>query len=123
MFTKSNVIYSEAGKLLVSDKFFGYTAPIEQLESLHEEDITIDDIRVEGKYLVYSDGKVKQRYYPEYSRNDWKTAIIKSRYSNDDQIALILNKDDSEEGHMLFEKMQEWRSWASRLADKISTIK
>ena len=33
--------------------------------------------------------------------------LVKIRYSNDDQIAIIINKDDSEEGNLKFQQMQE----------------
>ena len=50
--------------------------------------------------------------------------LIKIRYSNDDQIAILLNKDSSEEDLLKYNKMQEWRDWASILAkafmDKIN---
>lgn len=51
-----------------------------------------------------------------------KTSIIKSRYSNDDQIALMLNKDNSEDDAMLYDKMQEWREWASWVGKEVSSI-
>ena len=42
--------------------------------------------------------------------------MIKLRYSNDDQLALILNKDNSEEDTELYNKMQEWREWSGTFA-------
>ena len=51
-----------------------------------------------------------------------KTRLITSRYSNDDQMALILNHGKSEEDTELFNKMQEWRDWAGEVA-KIVVIK
>lgn len=42
-----------------------------------------------------------------------KTFIIKLRYSNDDQIAIILNNDEAK-----MAKMQEWREYASYIAKK-----
>lgn len=48
-----------------------------------------------------------------------KTSIIKSRYSDDDQMALILNKERSEEDAVFFEKMQEWRNFAGYIAKDI----
>ena len=42
--------------------------------------------------------------------------MIKLRYSNDDQLALMLNKDNSEEDKMYYDKMQEWREFSGHIA-------
>lgn len=124
MFTKNNIVYSEAGKILVSKTKIGYEMPVSE-ENIREIDINLDDMKLTGndKLLSYSGGKVIQKYHKDFSYADWKTEIIKWRYSNDSQIAIILNKDNSEEDMIEFNKMQEWRNWASRLANKILTIK
>lgn len=50
---------------------------------------------------------------------DIKTAIIKLKYSNDDQIALMLNyQNDSEKYYEAYNEMQNWRDKASKLAKK-----
>ena len=54
---------------------------------------------------------------------EWKTKIIKWRYSNDDQIAILINKDDSEEDIIKYNRMQEWREYAAKLARKIINLK
>ena len=48
-----------------------------------------------------------------------KTAIIKSRYTYDDQIAIILTKVDSKNDEQKFNKMQAWRRYAAKVARKI----
>lgn len=45
-----------------------------------------------------------------------KERIIKSRYSNDEQIAIMLNKDIGREGSVYYQKMQEWREFATEVA-------
>lgn len=47
---------------------------------------------------------------------DAKKYIIQKRYSNDDQLAIMLNRDDDE---LSYQKMQEWREWASTVARMI----
>ena len=53
------------------------------------------------------------------SYGDLKSMLIKIRYSNDDQIAIVINRDDSEEDNLKFQQMQEWRSWCASLAKEI----
>lgn len=48
--------------------------------------------------------------------------LVKIRYSNDDQIAIIINRDDSEEGNIKFQQMQAWREWCGKLAKEIIKI-
>lgn len=48
-----------------------------------------------------------------------KTKIIKSRYSNDDQLAIILNRDKDADGQLSFEKMQAWREFATKIAKNV----
>lgn len=115
MYTKNNRLYSDAGKILVTDNMIGYAFP-SSTANVGEEDITIDDMTIEdNEFIVYNNGRIKQRYYPNYSYADWKMAIIKQRYNNDDQIAIMLNEDNEE-----YQRMQDWRDWASVLARKIT---
>ena len=37
-------------------------------------------------------------------------------------MAIILNKDSSEEGLIYWQKMQEWRDWASEVATQIVEV-
>ncbi|WP_300505195.1 hypothetical protein [uncultured Duncaniella sp.] len=50
-----------------------------------------------------------------------KTSIIKSRYTPDDQMALILNRDRSEADTALYEQMQQWRAFAADIAAAVTT--
>jgi hypothetical protein len=56
------------------------------------------------------------------SYKDWKTKWVNKQFPNDDQIAIILNKDDSEEDLLLFNKMQEWRVWSGKVSKKIVDV-
>ena len=73
---------------------------------------------------MYNNGLFWVRIAENTSYGDIKAMLVKIRYSNDDQIAILLNKDSSEEDLLKYNKMQEWRDWASILAkafmDKIN---
>lgn len=45
-----------------------------------------------------------------------KREIIKMRYTNDDQMAIILNREDSEEDELSYCRMQLWREFAAEVA-------
>ena len=52
-----------------------------------------------------------------------KASVIKSRYSNDEQIAIMLNRERSEKDALLYGKMQEWREFAAEIAGKVPESK
>ena len=80
-------------------------------------------MRIEGRFLVYSNGRVREMYDPSATYEQLKAKYIKRLFSNDDQIAIMLNKGNSEEDDLLYEKMQEWREWSGRLAKKVISLK
>jgi hypothetical protein len=73
-----------------------------------------------GEFIKYSGNLMEHISCADYG--SWKSKIIGKQFNNDDQIAIMLNKDDSDEDMMLFVKMQEWRAWASIVAKKIMSI-
>ena len=117
MFTKGNKVYADAGKYLVSKdgKRFALNIVGNQEDYIEEELNSPLDIVIEGKMIFYHN----RRFICSPEIMDYagiKTKMIKMRYSNDDQLALMLNKDNSEEDIELHNKMQEWREWSGTFA-------
>lgn len=113
MFTIKGITYAEAGKVLVGKSKIGYQFPSGEFV---EKDINLNDIQLLPNGFI----KCNEVFWKNLnSKNyaDWKKYFISRRYSNDDQIAIILNKDNSDEDLLRYNKMQEWRNWAS-LASK-----
>lgn len=121
MYKIRNKVYPEAGYILVGDNKKGYVFQGE-MEEFTEQPITIDDMKVEGKFLLYSNGLILERNYPHLTYEEQKARIVKRLFSNDDQIAIMLNKGRSEQDDLVFEKMQEYRNWAGTLAKKIIAL-
>lgn len=120
MFTKGNKVYSDAGKYLISkDRRTIALNIIGSIDDYVEEEINSPlDIEIKDGLIYYQNGKLVCA--PE--KLDYasiKTKMIKLRYSNDDQLALMLNKDNSEEDTELYDKMQEWREWSGRFAKEV----
>lgn len=120
MYSYKDRWYSDAGKILVSPSFIGYDTAFKNI-NLNEEEVNIDDLIIEKPFIKYHNGKIIQRYN-RLSYSEWKRYIIGWRYSNDDQMAIILNKDDSEEDLLRYNQMQEWRVFAAKLAKKIKEV-
>ena len=116
MFIKGNMIYSEAGYILRCDNKKAFQLPYDVSKEYIEIPIDITNTKIESG-MIDMDGVVF-RNNKKYDYGQWKANIIKKRYSNDDQIAILLNKDDSAEDKMRYDKMQEWREYASALAKK-----
>ena len=115
MFIKSNMIYSEAGYILKCDNKKAFQLPYDSSKVYIEIPIDITNTKIESG-MMNMDGVVF-RNNEKYDYGQWKANIIKKRYSNDDQIAIMLNRGD-EESNMIYNKMMQWREYASVLAKK-----
>ena len=80
-------------------------------------------MRIEGRFLVYSNGMIMELYDADATYEQLKAKYVKVHYSNDDQIAIMLNHGRSEEDALAFVKMQEWREWCGVLAKKVISLK
>lgn len=116
MYTIKNNILSEAGKLLKGDKVEGFIVSSE-FGPFVEKDLDLSNLSVDKTFISFDNIRWINPGIRTYA--DAKKFIIGKRYSNDDELAIILNKDDSEEDALAYEKMQEWRAWASYFAHKI----
>ena len=117
MFTKGNKVYADAGKYLVSkDRRIIALNITGSIDDYDEEEINSPlDIEIKDGLIYYQNRKlICAPEIMDYA--GIKTKMIKLRYSNDDQLALMLNKDNSEEDTELYNKMQEWRAWSATFA-------
>ena len=97
-----NIYYDKNGILLKEP----YLLEMKDFEEINEGDAELYNNII--KPLIFN-----------ASYADIKTAIIKLKYSNDDQIALMLNyQDDPEKYYEAYNEMQNWRDKASKLAKK-----
>lgn len=111
MYKIRNIVYSEPGYILVGNNRKGYQFEGDVSE-FTEHEISLDDMQVNGEFVTY-DGILQYiGSNPDYSK--LKGDMVKRRYSNDDQIAIMLN-DDTE----AMQRMQAWRDWSTRVATKI----
>lgn len=121
MFIKGNTVYADAYHYLKhktkniialsfkgnADDFFEY-----------KMDLPIQ-IEINNNTIFWQDRKLA--IMPKsLSYKDVKERIIKSRYTYDEQIAIILNNDLGEDSEYI--KMQEWREFASHIARLVENI-
>lgn len=119
MYTIGNWTFTDAGYYLKRGSSIAYFFE-DNGEEIQEITATIDDMKRVGNLLLWSDGCLAQRVIPNGVYADYKKAIIQKKYNNDDQIAIMLNKDSGEEVDLMaYRKMQEWREWSSLVARKI----
>ena len=120
MFQSKNIVYADPGKYLIGNHKVGYQFPGE-LSEFEEKDVDINIVKKGNRY-VYNNGLFGVRIAKNASYSDIKAMLVKIRYSNDDQIAIIINRDDSEEDNLKFQQMQEWRIWCTKLAKEIIKV-
>lgn len=122
MYKVRNKVYAEAGSILIGKNKRGYSF-LGEVSDFSEKAIRLDDMKVDGQFLVYSDGLIRELYDPNATYEQLKAKYVKRLFSNDDQIAIMLNKDKSAADAELYEKMQEWRDWCGVLAKKVASLK
>lgn len=120
MYQIKNKIYADAGYILKYKNKVGFSFKDVDQKDVLETKINLENIQKIGKFVVYSDGLKDYISCTDYG--DWKKKWVNKQFTNDDQIAIMLNKDSSEEDLLLFDKMQEWREWCGTIAKKITSI-
>ena len=122
MYKKGNVVYADAGYHLKRGGSIAYFFE-DNGQEIQEVKTDIEDMHATDSIILWSKNKIAQKIIKNGDYGDYKKAIIQKKYSNDDQIAIMLNKDSgSEEDLFAYQKMQEWREWASTVAKKIVEV-
>lgn len=121
MYKKGNTVYADAYKYLKHKERNIIALSVKGSADDYEElpmNVPLD-IELNGGMVLWNNRKFAN--HPEQmTKNGIKTSIIHSRYSNDDQIAIILNKDESKEDAMYYQRMQEWRDFAAYIAGSVN---
>lgn len=120
MFSKNGILYADVYKYLKHKKYNLVALSVKGRAEDYEE-ISMDlplIVKVENGIVKWQDGLLA--CVPEkIGRDVIKRHVIKSRYSYDDQIAILLNKERSEEDALAYNRMQEWREFAAEIARKV----
>lgn len=117
MFEKNKIMYADTYKYLRNQEGNLYALSYNGLlKDLQEVEMTLPlNIFIKNGVIFWEGGKLatspKNLTYASI-----KEHIIKSRYSNDEQLAIILNKDLSADGKLQFARMQAWRDFATEIA-------
>lgn len=132
MFTKDNTLYADAFKYLYNPTMnavafqFKEGGGWEEVELPRDFDIELQEDVQEGKrvgYRAFFHNRLFVFLLPaQLSYGAVKTAVINRRYSNDSQIALMLNRENSEEAENLYQRMQLWRDFAAHFAKKVMEL-
>ena len=105
MFTISNKTYASAGNLLKKNGWVGFSCKTS--DDIVEIPINVDDITIKNDMFVWNNGKLQLPVIPNGTYGEYKKRLINKIFSNDDQIALILNKDFDQDSSIAFEEMQK----------------
>ena len=122
MYKIGNKTYADAGYHLKRGDSIAYFFE-DNGQEIQEVKTDIEDMHATDSIILWSKNKIAQRIIKNGNYGNYKKAIVQKKYSNDDQIAIILNKDSGlEEDLFAYQKMQEWREWASIVAKKIMEV-
>lgn len=106
MYILKDRLFSDAGKVLSAGagKYFVIDASMK--DEVEETPLDLNTMVKRAGMLWINDIPIcAARTGQGYSA--YKTQFVNSRYSNDDQIAIILNAGDSDEDALRMKKMQE----------------
>ena len=117
MYQIKNKIYADAGYVLKYKNKVAFSFEGVDKKDVLETKINLENIQKIGNFVIYQCGIKDYISCSEYG--DWKAKWVNKMFSNNDQIAIMLNKDESAEDLFLFNKMQEWRKWASVVAKEV----
>lgn len=121
MFTKGETVYADAYKYL-RHKTENIIALSVKGSADNYDELPMNepfDVEIVGS-MVFWHNRNFANILADLTKDSVKTSIIKSRYNNDDQLAILLNKDEDEKGVMYYRKMQEWREFAACVAQMVS---
>ena len=122
MYKIGNKTYADAGYHLIRGGSVSYFFE-DNGQEIQEVKTDLEDMHATDSIILWSANKIAQKIIKNGDYGDYKKAIVQKKYSNDDQIAIILNKDNGlEEDLFAYQKMQEWREWASTVAKKIVEV-
>ena len=122
MYKIGNKTYADAGYHLKRGGSIAYFFE-DNGQEIQEVKTDIEDMHATDSIILWKKKKKKKKIIKNGDYGDYKKAIVQKKYSNDDQIAIILNKDSGlEEDLFAYQKMQEWREWASTVAKKIVEV-
>lgn len=76
-------------------------------DGIVEIPIVTDDIKIKNGMFIWNNGKNQFPVIPNGTYGEYKKGLINKIFSNDDQIALILNKDFDKDSSIAFEEMQK----------------
>ena len=119
MYQIKNKTYADAGYVLKYKNKVAFSFEGVDINDVLETKINLENIQKIGNFVVY-DGLKDRITCSDYGC--LKKKFVNKQFTNDDQIAIILNKDYSAEDSLLFNKMQEWREWSGKIAKEIIKI-
>lgn len=105
-------VIADVGKFLQYQSLCGFCLPYIEGADYIEETLS-DEVVVKDGYAL-----IGGRFW--WSLEDTKGKVIRTMFSNDEQIAIILNKDNDEDDRAMFDLMQGWRQFIS---DKMKKAK
>lgn len=126
MYTKDKRIYADAGKYLKNGLTVGISMEIEMLDGIEEIDVDLNDlnIRRSGEYTiaVCSGEKVSYLIPSSPTFDSVKKTVLSHRFSEEEQLSIVVNKEFSDEGREDYERLQAWSDFAEKVTKAICPL-
>lgn len=118
MIIESDIVKAEEGKILIYKPDNIICGKAARLVTYKGHQRTVEDFEeIDEDLVINIDGT--NYTFVDQSYAEIKTFIIKLHYSNDDQIALMLNyQNNPSKYEQAYQNMQNWRDYAGNIASK-----
>lgn len=117
MIIYGNRVIAEAGNYLINSiGQRGFTLPFMEDETYTEVELELTAEKAPYNTVVI--GGVFSIKQTDHIKKD----LITKLWSNDDQIAIMLNRDNGPEYESVYQFMQRWRMWAGQIAHVIDEL-
>lgn len=113
MYSKDGKVYSDAYKYLKHKEkpIVGFSVPGDESD-FEEKDIDFSTMVTDGDNITLN--SCLRFIIGDHTHKGIKTKVVKTRYSNDDQLAVMLNGDEES-----LQRMQKWREFAEEVAERV----
>ncbi len=118
MYIQKDIVYSDPYKYLVNKgkNIISYSAPANEEGWVEVEMETPIKFKKIGNLYTWENDSLAV-LVEKLDYNTIKTLFIKQRYTNDDQIAIMINKDSGDpEDIDAYKRMQAWRNYAAHIS-------
>ena len=109
-------LYADAGHYLKTE------GGMCKFSFLYSDKVKYEELPIQEPVIKEGQGLYKFGPFHVKFTNNMKKTLVNKIFSNDDQIAIMLNKDNSDDDLKIYNLMQDWREYFSKLIKEMEAL-